>query len=69
MNFAQSKYVLLVVPSFMDNIHFGKVPSAGNVMYSIQPSACARTSKSMLHRHRIPAVTRVMAYVADAVTL
>jgi hypothetical protein len=29
----------------------------------------AGTSKSMLHHHGIQAVTRVIAYVADAVTL
>jgi hypothetical protein len=34
-------------------------------LYSIQPSAV----KSMLRHHGIQAVTRVMAYVANAVTL
>jgi hypothetical protein len=34
-------------------------------LYSIQPS----TRKSTSRRHGIQAVTRVMAYVADAVTL
>jgi hypothetical protein len=39
-------------------------------LYSIKPLLVpAGTNKSMLRRHGIQAVTRVMAYVANAVTL
>jgi hypothetical protein len=38
-------------------------------LYSIRVLVPAGTSKFTLRRHRIQAITRVMAYVADAVTL
>jgi hypothetical protein len=58
-----------------ENPHSRSVLSGGTALlkpHCIQSSRVlvpAGTSKSTLHRHGIQAVTRVMAYVADAVTL